>query len=476
MINLDKSVLDGKKHIHFIGIGGSGMYPLAQILHSRGYFLTGSDNNETETLQAVRDMGITVFMGQRAENIAGADLIVYSAAIMEDNPELVAAKASGAVCMERSELLGLVTSWYSKAVCISGTHGKTTTSALLTTIYLEEGVDISCVIGGKLKSIGGSGRVGKSDVMVCESCEYVNTFLKLYPNIAVILNVDADHLEFFKNLDNIKKSFREFASKATDCLVINGDDKNTLEAVSGLDKEMITFGFDRKNDYSAQITSVKGLVTEFDLYERGENVGSFAIHVPGRHNVLNALAAIAAARRTGVSLDGIALGLQVFRGAIRRFEKIDSVNGITIVDDYAHHPAEIEATLKTAKGLDFNRVWAVFQPLTYSRTKILLDDFVTSLSIADKVVLTDIMGSREKNDIKIYSEDLGKKIPGAIWFDYDKEEVDKQTAEQKERNFNDIINYLMTELKEGDLVITLGCGDVYKLAKKLAKRLREDKP
>lgn len=469
---MDTAVLKGKKHIHLIGIGGSGMYPLAQILHQQGYFLTGSDNNETETLEAVRKMGITVFMGQRAENIQGADLIVYSAAIMEDNPELVAAKNSDATVMERSDLLGIVTSWYDDAICICGTHGKTTTSSMLTTIFMEEGVDLSCVIGGKLNSLGGSGRAGKSEVMVCEACEYVDTFLKLHPDVAVILNVDADHLEYFKTLDNIKKSFNKFASMATKCIIYNGDDQNSIDSVEGIDKEKITFGFNKTNDYYAEITNTKGLQTDFDLFYKGEKQCSLSIHVPGKHNILNALASIATARYTGVSYDGIALGLQVFNGAIRRFEKIDVVNEITIVDDYAHHPAELSVTLEAAKNLDFNNVWAVFQPFTYSRTNILLDDFVKALSIADKVVLTDIMGSREKNTIKIYSEDLGNKISDAVWFDYDKEIVDQQTAEQKNKNFNDCISYIAKNAEKGDLVITLGCGDVYKVAKGLAKKLK----
>ncbi|MBQ8378475.1 MAG: UDP-N-acetylmuramate--L-alanine ligase [Oscillospiraceae bacterium] len=472
VITLDKNVLLNKKHIHFIGIGGSGMYPLAQILHSKGYYLTGSDNNETATLQAVRDMGIPVFLGQRAENIEGADLIVYSAAIMSDNPELVAAKNSDAVVLERSDLLGLVTSWYDNAVCVCGTHGKTTASSMLTTVFMEEGIDISCVIGGKLKSIGGSGRAGKSDTMICEACEYVDTFLRLYPDIAVILNVDADHLEYFKNLDNIKKSFNKFASMATKCLVVNGDDKNTLDAIEGLDKEVITFGFDRKNDFSGEIVSVNGMKTEFNLYIKGEFERKLTIFVPGVHNVLNALATVATAVRCGVSLDGIEMGLQVFRGAVRRFERIDEVKGITIVDDYAHHPKELEVTLSAAKKLGYKRVWAVFQPFTYSRTSILLDDFVKALEIADKVVLTDIMGSREKNTLKIYTEDLGKKIDGAVWFDYDKDVVDEQTAQQKSKNFTDIVEYLKKNLDEGDLVITLGCGDVYKLAVQLAGELK----
>ena len=469
----DNNILAGKKHIHMIGIGGSGMFPLAQILHSQGYYLSGSDNNETETLDLVRKMGAKVYMGQAAENIAGADLIVYSAAIMADNPELVAAKASGVPVLERSELLGLVTTWYDNAICISGTHGKTTASSMTTQILLSEGVDLSCVIGGKLKAIGGSGRAGKSDVMVCESCEFVDTFLKLSPDIAVILNVDADHLDYFGTLENIIKSFRKFASMATKCLVINGDDANTLKAVNGLDKEMITFGFGKGNDYSARITAKKGLRTDFELYVKGEKQGDYSIFVPGEHNVLNALASIAAARCVGVSYEGIRKGLEDFRGAMRRFEKIDEVGGITIVDDYAHHPSELAATLKAAKELDFGRVIAVFQPFTYSRTEILMDDFVTALSIADVCVLTDIFGSREKNTHGIYTEMLGEKIKGCVYFDTPHDVVDKQTAEQKDHNFGQVIDYLLENTKEGDLVMTLGCGDAYKIAKRFARKLHE---
>lgn len=469
----DNNILAGKKHIHMIGIGGSGMFPLAQILHSQGYYLSGSDNNETETLDLVRKMGAKVYMGQSAENIEGADLIVYSAAIMADNPELVAAKASGVPVLERSELLGLVTTWYDNAICISGTHGKTTASSMTTQILLSEGVDLSCVIGGKLKAIGGSGRAGKSDVMVCESCEFVDTFLKLSPDIAVILNVDADHLDYFGTLENIIKSFRKFASMATKCLVINGDDANTLKAVNGLDKEMITFGFGKGNDYSARITAKKGLRTDFELYVKGEKQGDYSIFVPGEHNVLNALASIAAARCVGVSYEGIRKGLEDFRGAMRRFEKIDEVGGITIVDDYAHHPSELAATLKAAKELDFGRVIAVFQPFTYSRTEILMDDFVTALSIADVCVLTDIFGSREKNTHGIYTEMLGEKIKGCVYFDTPHDVVDKQTAEQKDYNFGQVIDYLLENTKEGDLVMTLGCGDAYKIAKRFAKKLHE---
>ena len=469
---ISTEILRSAKHIHFIGIGGSGMYPLVQILHGRGSYITGSDNNETETLEAVRNMGIKVFLGQRAENIEGADLIVYTAAIMDDNPELIAARASGAVVAERAELLGLLTAQYDNAICVCGTHGKTTCTSMLTQIFIESGEDISCFIGGKLPLIGGSGRSGSSDTMVCESCEFKDHFLLFHPDVAVILNVDADHLEYFKNIGNIIKSFHTFASKATKALVINGDDANTLKATEGVDKPKITFGFGRENDYSAVITSKKGLRTDFDLYVRGRKTAELAIHVPGDHNVLNALAAIAAAEYSGVGIDGIRNGLDTFGGAVRRFQKIDEVKGVTIVDDYAHHPAELACTLRAAKGLDFKRVWAVFQPFTYTRTRMLFDDFVKALSIADIAVVTDIMGSREKNEVGIYTEDLASKVEGAVWFETDHELADKQTAEQKEYNFMQCVDYIAENCREGDLVITLGCGDVYKAAKLLSKKLR----
>lgn len=473
---LTEEALGKVKRVHFIGIGGSGMYPLAQIFHSKGYDITGSDNNETETLEAVRRLGIKVFLGQRAENIEGAELIIYTAAIMADNPELIAAKASGAIVCERAEILGVITGWYDNALCVCGTHGKTTASSMLTQIFVDSGEDISCVIGGKLPSIGGSGRAGKSRSMVCEACEYQDHFLKLFPDCAVILNVDADHLEYFKNIENIIKSFHRFAEMATNAVIYNGDDQNTLKAIEGIDgKELISFGWDRSNDYSAEIISKKGLVTKFCVFYKGETAGEMEINVPGDHNVLNALAAVAAARYSGLSFEDAAKGLANFHGAIRRFELIDKVKGVTVVDDYAHHPKEIEVTLRAAKGLDFNRVWAVFQPFTYSRTEILMDDFAKALEIADISVITDIMGSREKNVNGVYTEMLGNKTKNAVWFETPHDVADRQTAEQKEKNFNECVEYIAEHAAEGDIVITLGCGDVYKLAKKLAKRLDTEK-
>ncbi len=449
------------------------MYPLAQILHSQGYYLTGSDNNETETLDAVRKMGIPVFVGQRAENIEGADLIVHTAAIMNDNPELIAARNSDAEVLERSELLGIITGWYDRAICVSGTHGKTTTTSMITQILFSAGIDLSAFIGGKLPCIGGSGRAGKSDIMVCESCEFVDTFLKLYPDIAVILNIDEDHLDYFKNLENIISSFKKFADKASKAVIFNGDDENTLKAVKDItDKDFVTFGLDPKNDYyAANIQRISGMETQYTLMKKDKEMGVVTLHVAGMHNVLNSVAAAAAADCAGTPADKIISGLAEFRGAGRRFELIGKAKGITIVDDYAHHPTELTVTLKAAMEMGYKNVWAVFQPFTFSRTSLLLDDFAKALSITDKTVLTDIMGSREKNTYKIFTRHLAEKIDGCIFFPQD--ETEEYTDKRKYENFEQVCDYLCKNAQDGDLIITLGCGDAYKIAKMVLGRLSE---
>lgn len=470
---MDINILDNKKHIHFIGIGGSGMYPLAQILHSQGYFLTGSDNNETETLDAVRKMGIEVFIGQRAENIKGADLIVHTAAIMEDNPELMAARASGIPVLERADLLGIVTSKYSNAICVSGTHGKTSTTSMITQILYTAGVDLSAYIGGKLPCIGGSGIAGKSDTLVCESCEFEDHYLKLFPDISVILNIDADHLDYFGTLENVIKSFRKFAEKTSKLIIANGSDENTLTALKDIDKKIITFGKDSFCDYYPEnVKHENGLLTTYDAVYRGEKLGTITLHVAGIHNVLNSLAAVAAARECNIDFKFIQQGLEDFRGAKRRFEKLGYEKGITVVDDYAHHPTELEATLNAAMEMNFNKVWAVFQPFTFSRTKILLDDFARVLQIPDHAVLTDIMGSREKNTYGIFTRHLAEKIPNCIWFPQNEDE--EWTDERKYFNFNQICDYICENAQAGDLVITLGCGDAYKIAKMILEKLSQE--
>ena len=458
MFILDRydDLLTGKKHIHFIGIGGSGMFPIAQILHSQGFYLTGSDNNPSDTLELVKSLGIPVTMGQSADNIKGADLIVYTAAIMSDNPELISAKASGVDTIERSVMLGILTRRYPNAICVCGTHGKTTTSSMITEILLDAGFDPTAVIGGKLPKIGGNGRVGTSDIMVCEACEFVDTFLKLTPDIAVVLNIDCDHMDYFKTMDNLIASFNKFCKMTTKTIIANGDDTNVLKAIDGIEKPVITFGYTNANDYYPKNIQVyEGIHTGFDLYHKDELLGRLNIYVPGMHNVLNAVAAAVAAIYSGASFEQVKQGFENFHGAGRRFEVLETINGITVADDYAHHPAEIEVTLSAAKAMHFKRVIAVHQPFTYSRTKMLLDDFARVLKIADIVVLSQIMGSREKNTYNIYSKDLAEKIENSKCFD----------------TFDEIAEYVSSIAQEGDLILTMGCGDIYKAAKKIISKL-----
>lgn len=448
-MDFDENTLKTRKHIHFIGIGGSGMFPMVQILHKEGFYITGSDNNETETTKIEKKMGIPVILGQAAENVEGADLIVYTAAIMSDNPELIAAKSSGVPCLERSEMLGLLTRRYSKAVCVSGTHGKTTTSGMIAQVLLEGGFDPSAFIGGKVKALGGSGRAGNSDIFVVEACEFVDTFLKLSNDISIILNIDNDHLDYFKTVENTIAHFRMFAKQNTGLLVVNGDDVNTMKAVDGLDKEIITFGINKTNYYYAEkIRPLGGAKSGYSLMHDGEKICDIELSIPGKHNVMNSMACAAVCLYLGMKPSELKDAIKKFPGAGRRFEVLGETNGVTIADDYAHHPTEIAATLKAAKEMNFHEVWAVFQPFTYSRTKLLLDDFVTALSVADHVVMSEIMGSREKNTYNIYTKDLADRIPGSVWFN----------------TFEEMADYTLSHAVPGDLVITLGCGDVYKCA------------
>lgn len=447
------------KRIHFIGIGGSGMCPLAEILHSEGYLLSGSDNNESDTLARIRALGIPVTMGQKAENIEGAEMVVYTAALLKDNPELVAAKESGIPTFERAKLFGAISRLYPDCIGICGTHGKTTVTSMTTQIMLEAKLDPSAVIGGKLPLIDANGRVGKSEHFVCEACEFVDTFLELSPAVAVILNIDEDHLDYFKTLDNLILSFHKFADMATNAVLYNGDDANTLKAMEGIGgKTLVTFGFQNTNDwYPENIGTVRGAFYDFDVMHSGEKLGHIQLNVPGKHNILNALAAIAASMHAGADFGACKSGLEAFGGAGRRFEMLGVYNGITFADDYAHHPAELRVTLESAMKMDYNRVWAVFQPFTYSRTYMLMDDFAEVLQIPDRCVMTEIMGSREINTYNVYTAQLAEKIPNSVWFN----------------TFDEVADYVLQNAEAGDLVLTLGCGDIYKAAKIMIKRLKK---
>ncbi len=450
-------LLANAKRLHFIGIGGSGMCPLVDILQADGKIITGSDvDDNSDTVKRLRSLGITVYIGQRAENIGDAELVVYSAAISKENPELKAAFDMGLPTIERSVMLGAVCRRYSNTIAVSGTHGKTTTTSMITTILMAGNLDPSVVIGGKLALIGGYGRAGKSDKMVCEACEFVDTFLQITPAVAVILNIDADHLDYFGTVENIIASFHQFAKQTTRVVVANGDDANTMKALEDIQLPIVTFGRKSSNDYYAENVekNAKGF-WEFDLMHSGDKIVRLAINVPGEHNILNAIAAAAAAICVGADADAVKKGLGMFFGAARRFEVHTVHNGITVADDYAHHPAEIEATLRACKEMNYKRIFAVFQPFTYTRTKTHLKEFARVLQIADMVAITDIMAARETDDLGVSSEQLQQLIPGCFLG----------------KSFEEIADYVLENAREGDLVITMGCGDIYKCAKIIKQKL-----
>lgn len=454
---MDREALKNVKNIHFVGIGGSGMCPLAEILLSKGYHITGSDCNESDTLDRIKSYGITVHMGHKPENIEGAELVVYTAAVKQDNPELVAAREKGIKTVERSEMLGFVSDHYKESIAISGTHGKTTTTAMLTQVLMGCKMDPSAIIGGKLPFIGGNSVVGKSDIIVCEACEYVNTFLQMHPAISVILNVDADHLDFFKNLDNIKKSFNQFAKQTSQLLVINGDDKNSVECTADVNLKKLFYGFDSKNDYyAANYQKGEGVSQSFDLMSDGKLITKITLNVPGKHNVLNALAAITVALYLGAEPENIAKSIAEFSGVHRRFEILGNVNGITVADDFAHHPTELTATLNSAMSMGFRKVCGVFQPHTFSRTYMLLDDFAKALSIPDEIIISEILPVRETNTYNIYAEDLCAKIEGSVY----------------RKTFDEISDYVCSHAQPGDLILTMGGGNVYMCANKIFAQLQ----
>jgi UDP-N-acetylmuramate--alanine ligase len=454
-----ENILDCVKRIHFVGIGGSGMCPMAELLLRKGYSISGSDQNESDTLDRVKTWGIPVYMGQRPENIDGAEALVYTAACRPDNPELVAAREKGIPTLERAVMLGMLTEKYKELIAVSGTHGKTTTTAMLTQILVEAGRDPSAIIGGKLPLIGSNCLSGNSGGIVCEACEYVDSFLQLHPAVSVILNIEADHLDYFKTLDNIVKSFRQFADQTSRLLVVNGSDQEALKAIADQKgKEIVTFGPDETCDYyPAQLSEEPTACEDFTLMCRGKALGRVELAVPGWHNLLNALAAAAAAHSLGVEPEAVCQALGHFTGVHRRFEVLGKFNGVTVADDFAHHPTELSAVLSSAMRMGYRQVWAVFQPHTYSRTYNLLEDFAKALAIPDHLIMTEILAVREENVYGIHTSDLAAKVPGSCWFS----------------SFEEIAGYVMEKAEPGDLILTLGGGDIYKCANLIVKKYQE---
>ena len=448
--------------IHFMGIGGISMSGLAEVLLERGFTITGSDMKASPITKKLESHGAAIVYGQKAENITDdMDLVVYTAAIHPDNPEFQAVVQKGIPHMDRAELLGQIMSNYKNSIAVSGTHGKTTTTSMLSLIMLAGACDPTISVGGILKDIDGNIRVGRSQNFITEACEYTNSFLKFNPRIELILNVDADHLDFFKDLNDIRHSFRLFAEKLDKdgILIINGEIRDLSFFTEGLPCKIITYGLEADDNYTAKNISFNEYACgSYDLYVNGEKADHITLNVTGLHNVSNSLAAIAAARELGISMEHIKSGLMNFKGTDRRFEYKGEINGITILDDYAHHPTEIEATLTAAKNYPHRKIWCAFQPHTYTRTKALLKEFGRALSLADHVVLADIYAAREADTGEIHSRDLQAEIRT------------QGTAADYFSTFKEIENFLLENCSPGDLVITMGAGDIVTVGEELLKK------
>ena len=438
--------------IHFIGIGGISMSSLAEILKSKGKTITGSDGVASNVTKALENIGIQVSIGQKAENITpDTDLIVYTAAVREDNPELMAARASGIETVDRAALVGMMMLEYKFPLSVAGTHGKTTTSSLVTEIFLEAKANPTVSIGGILPSIKGNYKVGGEDYFILETCEYCDSFLKFNPHGAIILNIDADHLDYFKNLDNIYKSFNKFANRLPEggFLVINNEIPRLSEVLEGVKAKVITYGKDNTADwYPTDVTFNDLGHATYTVNHKGEKVAKVELSIPGKHNVLNALACITLCDAYGIEVSYMQTALKKFTGADRRFEFKGTVNGAKVYDDYGHHPTEVAATAKALKNKKYNQSWVVFQPHTYSRTFNLLDDFAQALLSFDNIIVTDIYAARETNTYNISSEDLVNAII-------------KQGKDAKYiPSLEACASYLKDNVKADDIVLTLGAGTV----------------
>ena len=452
MTNLDE--LKQYKRIHMIGIGGTSMSGIAEILKRYGFIVTGSDASESELVDKLRESNIHVVVGHDLENLRKADLVVYSAAIPETDIEMQEAKRLNIKTMERSTFLGLITEAYRNTICISGTHGKTTTTSMISVCFLEAKKDPTIQVGAILKQIDGNNRVGRSDFFILESCEYVESFLKFHPKTEVILNIDNDHLDYFKDLDHVKNAFVKFVGLLPDdgLLILNADDKNCVDLYKNTNSKIVTFGInnEKSNFVARNISFDNNGFPLFDVYRNNTFYKSIKLSVPGLHNVYNALACIATCYEYGIEKEVIKEGLLKYTGAHRRFEYKGNTNGASVYDDYGHHPTEIKAVYNAMKKKKYNRSWVIFQPHTYSRTKNLLNEFAQALSGFDNIIITDIYAAREKNTYGISSKDLVKQI--------NINRVGRQALYMSD--FHEIAKYIRDRVMPNDIVITLGAGTV----------------
>ena len=445
--SIDTYLLPGKR-VHLVGIGGVSMSPLAEVFLGMGLTVQGSDMRQSETVAHLQDKGVSVHIGHSADHLGDCDFVVRTAAAHDDNPEISGAIARGIPVYERAQAWGAIMKGYANAVCISGTHGKTTTSSMCTHVFMAAQKDPTVMIGGTLPLLRSGYRVGNGDTIILESCEYCNSFLSFFPTVAVILNVEADHLDFFKDLEDVEHSFRQFAELVphTGFVVANADDAGAMASVQGLEHSVFTFGLSAHADCRAENLTLTDGAPSFDVMVKGALYAHVDLHVFGRHNISNALAAAASAYVLGLPGDAVSQGLSTFTGAGRRFEHKGTYHGAEVYDDYAHHPGELHALLTTAKSMGYRRVVCAFQPHTYTRTKALFDQFVQELKQPDVTILAEIYAAREQNTIGISSNDLCKHIPGAVYCST----LDAVTEE------------LRRQAQPGDLILTVGAGDIYR--------------
>ncbi len=462
-MSVDITELNKYKHIHLIGIGGISMSAIAETLKNWNFKVTGSDLSQSIITDNLNNHGIKTTIGHDLESAKNADLIIYSAAINEQDPEMVIAKENNIPLIGRGEFVGYLTKLYKEAICISGTHGKTTTTSMISVCFVEAEKDPSIEVGALLNAIGGNYRVGNSEYFILESCEYKGNFLKFFPNTEVILNIDNDHLDYYKTFDNIVKTFNEFAALLDEngLLVTNADDENCLNLKNYTKGKFITYGMQNQNAnfVAKNINFDNNGFPTFEVYKENKLLGELSLSVAGNHNVLNALATVAVCDYYDISFATMQSALKKFTGAERRLEFKGKIKNdtVSIFDDYAHHPTEIEATVNAILNKKFNESWVVFQPHTYSRTKNHLNEFAESISKFDNIILLDIYAAREQNTYDISTQDLANKI----------ESLGKKVLYMPD--FDDVVSHLKSNVKENDIIITLGAGTVTKIGPMLLK-------
>ena len=444
-----KQYLVPGKHVHLVGIGGVSMRPLGLVLQGMGMTVTGSDMNASVSTDELIAKGIQVSIGHKAENVLGADCIIRTAAAHNDNPEIAAARSHGIPLFERAQAWGVIMQAYKNAVCIAGTHGKTTATSMMTHILMQANWDPTVMIGGYLPLLGAGHRVGEGDTIVLESCEYCDSFLNFAPTLAVILNVEADHLDYFKDLKDVEKSFRKFAALSTNGVIANGDDPHVVETLAGM--EYMTFGLCIQNTVHPENISLDW--RHFDVICDEQFYCHLDLKVIGKHNALNALAVVAAAWKLGIPGEAVSEGLKTFGGANRRMQYKGSYNGADVYDDYAHHPDELKATIEAVRMMKYNRVIIAFQPHTYTRTKALFEEFVRELSKVDHLVLAEIYAARERNTVGISSKDLQARIPGS----------------HSCKTLPQVTEHLRKIASPGDVILTVGAGDIFRAGETLLK-------